>query len=175
MIGGRHRKPDDREESALSQFIAQQPREISYIQTGAIAALAAPSGGVNDRLYPPKSADAPRAASSVSAMAPAIIRRVREELQHLEDFTPSLADVADRLHLSERTLRRRLRELDTSYRQVLDDVRFARAAEKLCQCDTTNDALAELLGYTDTANFRRAFKRWAGRSPQAFRQLALGQ
>jgi len=108
-----------------------------------------------------------------AAYVPAVVKRVREELRDLEYSTPSLAEVACRLHLSERTLRRRLRELNTSYRQVLDDVRFTMAAEQLRHGETTNNALAELLGYTDTANFRRAFRRWAGRSPQAYRELAL--
>lgn len=99
-----------------------------------------------------------------------VVTRVRNELRSLEAGTPTLNEVASRLHLSDRTLRRRLNELGTSFREILDDVRFGIAAERLHQRGTTNDSLAEMLGYADTANFRRAFKRWAGHSPRAYRR-----
>jgi len=81
----------------------------------------------------------------------------------------SLEHAADTLGISTRTLQRRLDEHRHSFRQVLDDVRKARAQSYL---RTTNASLAEiafLLGYTEQSTFQNAFKRWAGLSPGAYR------
>ena len=82
---------------------------------------------------------------------------------------PSLPDVASVLCLSPRTLRRRLRDMNTSYLQVLNDVRRTLATQYLSTTAKTTEEIAELLGYSDAANFRHAFKRWTGQSPRQFR------
>jgi AraC-like DNA-binding protein len=82
----------------------------------------------------------------------------------------SLGDIANRLALSERTLRRRLRALGTSYNEILQAVRSSAAKEWLRDGHLTMESIAWRLGYTETANFRHAFKRWTGQSPQAFRR-----
>lgn len=82
---------------------------------------------------------------------------------------PALEEVADALHLSSRTLRRRLAELGTRYQEVLDDMRRGLAIEYLADPQRSVEDIAESLGYGDPSNFGRAFRRWTGTSPTAWR------
>lgn len=72
---------------------------------------------------------------------------------------------ANQLNLSPRTLHRRLNEEGSSYRDVLDSVRRRLAQEYLKSQNLGVKETAYLLGYRDTANFRRAFTRWFGFPP----------
>jgi AraC-like DNA-binding protein len=74
-------------------------------------------------------------------------------------------EVAGRLHLSERTLRRRLQESDLSYSKLVERVRQNLADEWLRHGEFNVKHISYLLGYSDTAAFSRAYKRWTGRSP----------
>ncbi len=100
---------------------------------------------------------------------PALVGKVRAHLSDLTDGTPSLTRIAKQLGMSERTLRRRLQDLGTSYSAIVDEVRFTRAKLMLMEASMTTEVIAEQLGYTETSNFRHAFRRWAGHSPRAFR------
>ena len=83
---------------------------------------------------------------------------------------PDIDTVAQRLHMSTRTLRRRLKEEGRSYRELMDDVRFGLAKEYLL---TTNLNVAEvsvLVGYNEPGSFSHAFRRWSGHSPRAYRE-----
>ena len=81
------------------------------------------------------------------------------------------ARVARRLHLSERTLRRRLQEDGTNYKTVLKDVRQELASNYLQhQGDLGIAEIAFMLGFSHTPAFSRAFKRWTGVSPVEFRE-----
>ena len=81
-----------------------------------------------------------------------------------EELYPDEAAVADALAVSGRTMRRRLSALGTSYREVLDQVRSDLAQQYLQNSSLKVEQVGELLGYTETTNFRRAFKRWLGMS-----------
>ena len=81
----------------------------------------------------------------------------------------NLADVAIELNTSSRNLRRRLGEEGTSFRAIQDQVREQLASELLRTTEMTLDEMALRLGYTDTASFTRAFRRWTGQSPGKFR------
>jgi AraC-like DNA-binding protein len=105
---------------------------------------------------------------------PGLIRALQALIFDLEHGPASLGDIANRLALSERTLRRRLRALGTSYNKILQDVRSSTAKEWLRDSNLTMESIAWRLGYTETANFRHAFKRWTGQSPQAFRRQFHG-
>jgi len=78
-------------------------------------------------------------------------------------------DIARALFISKRTLARRLEKEGTGYRGIRDDVLSELAMRHLRESELTVEAIAALLGYHDTANFRRAFKRWVGTSPSEFR------
>lgn len=86
-----------------------------------------------------------------------------------QDF-PKIEQIADRLGIAERALRRRLAEAGTRYSQLLSDVKCNLAIELLRSEDLTVERISELLGYTEVTNFRRAFKTWTGHSPRSYRQ-----
>jgi AraC-like DNA-binding protein len=77
--------------------------------------------------------------------------------------------VAQTLHLSQRTLQRRLHEEGTSYQQLLDDTRRELAEQYLGQVDLTLLEVAYLLGFSDPSNFFRAFRRWFNETPGEYR------
>jgi AraC-like DNA-binding protein len=111
---------------------------------------------------------------NINDTRPALIQALRALILDLEHGPASLGDIANRLALSERTLRRRLHALGTSYNKILQDVRSSTAQECLRDSNLTTESIAWRLGYTETANFRHAFKRWTGQSPQAFRRQLHG-
>ena len=96
--------------------------------------------------------------------------RIRHIILRVPGEFPDEAAVADALALSGRTLRRQLGKLGTSYRQLLDQVRSDLAQQYLANSSLSVEQVALLLGYTETTNFRRAFKRWLGVSPRDYRQ-----
>jgi AraC-like DNA-binding protein len=81
-------------------------------------------------------------------------------------------DVAQNLNMSERTLRRKLREENSSFRQVVDELRRDTAIRYLRETDLTVEDIAEILGFSDAANFRQAFRRWTKAAPYEFRHLS---
>jgi AraC-like DNA-binding protein len=95
---------------------------------------------------------------------------VREVLiQSAGDFL-DIAQVAERLHVSERTLRRRLEAESTSFRSIFEEIRDLLAREYLTETELTVADIAHLLDYSETVNFRRAFVRWNGVTPNQYRQ-----
>lgn len=80
----------------------------------------------------------------------------------------TLEEVADKLHMSPRTLQRQLAQEDKSFSTVVDELRQRKATAMLKQKELSLESIAEKLGYTDTANFTRAFKRWTGVTPRKF-------
>jgi AraC-like DNA-binding protein len=82
---------------------------------------------------------------------------------------PNIEAIAERLSMHPRALRRRLEAEDTSYRELLAEVRTRLAIEYLRKTAMTNEEIANRLGYSDAANFRHAFIRWTGKSPSDFR------
>jgi AraC-like DNA-binding protein len=95
--------------------------------------------------------------------------RVQRLLLESANGLPALPLVARQLHLGERTLHRRLLDEGTSFRQIVEDLRCKLATEHLHSGTLSVQEVAFALGYTDLANFRRAFKRWHGQSPSAYR------
>jgi AraC-like DNA-binding protein len=94
--------------------------------------------------------------------------RVRVELTR-GDAGATLERVARRLGASTRTLKRRLAEEGTSFRAISDEARRQKALLLLDDRRVPLAEVAERLGYSDVANFTRAFRRWTGKSPGAFR------
>lgn len=83
-------------------------------------------------------------------------------------------EVARALNISSRTLRRRLLGEGESFQLIRDDVRNGLAKSCLRETELSVAEIGTLLGFEDTANFRRAFRRWNGCSPQKFRTARLG-
>jgi len=97
-----------------------------------------------------------------------------DQLRHLIEQTlkegePNVERLARRLHLSARTLQRRLTEHKTSFQQVLDDVRYDLAVSYLKDDRLEVEQVAYLLGYGELRAFDRAFKRWSGLTPKEWR------
>lgn len=82
---------------------------------------------------------------------------------------PNMEEVAALVAINERTLRRKLEAEGTSFANIMDDVRATLAAEYLRTTKMTIEDIASLVGFSDAANFRRAFKRWTGQTPRAYR------
>ncbi len=82
---------------------------------------------------------------------------------------PSLNVMARLLHLTPRTLHRRLLQEQTSYKEIIEDVRHTLALEYLKSGQLSIQEIAYMLGYSDIANFRRAFKRWEQLAPSLYR------
>lgn len=82
---------------------------------------------------------------------------------------PGMESVARQLATTERTLNRKLRTEGTSFTQILDDVRCNLAKEYLRSTKLTTDEISELVGFSEAANFRHAFRRWTGSTPARYR------
>jgi AraC-like DNA-binding protein len=87
---------------------------------------------------------------------------------------PDLDRIAKRLATSGRSLRRRLREEGTSFRSLLDEVRSSLADAWLEDPRRSITEIGLDLGYTDAANFARAYRRANGVSPSTARRQRLG-
>jgi AraC-like DNA-binding protein len=79
-------------------------------------------------------------------------------------------ELARALHLSERTLRRRLALEGTSYQALLDEVRRALALTLVLRSDLSFAQMAEQLGFADASTYYRAFKRWTGTTPREYQK-----
>ena len=95
-------------------------------------------------------------------------------IQSAGDFL-DISQVAKRLHVSERTLRRRLEAESTSFRSVFDEIRDLLAREYLTKTELTIADIAHLLDYAETVSFRRAFVRWNGVTPIGYRQQKMAE
>jgi AraC-like DNA-binding protein len=96
--------------------------------------------------------------------------RVRRVLwSELPEGVPSLPRLSRALGLSDRTLQRQLRQEGTTFAALLADLRREMAPALLRDGRLAVSEVAFLLGYEDPSAFRRAFHRWFGRSPRAYR------
>lgn len=103
----------------------------------------------------------------------------RQIISYLEEnlgkTSISIQDVSDSLKMTPRTLQRRLKEEDTSYVSLREQVRFRFAQNYLNDTSMNMDSIAALLGFSESTNFYHAFKRWSGVSPGEFRKSLLAQ
>jgi AraC-like DNA-binding protein len=83
---------------------------------------------------------------------------------------PRMHDLAHTLNLSPRTFERHLKAESTSYRKLANQVLADQAKDLLSKTDKSITAIAFELGYSDSANFTRAFKSHTGQNPSQFRQ-----
>jgi AraC-like DNA-binding protein len=102
-----------------------------------------------------------------------MVRRVRDVVARSFPDPTSLEDISRKLHLSMRTVERRLHEEGSSLRAIKDALRRDLALSRLQKSDQSVAQIAAGLGYADTSTFFRAFTAWTGASPTAYRRRAL--
>jgi AraC-like DNA-binding protein len=97
--------------------------------------------------------------------------RVRGAIQQkLTGRRPTIEDVADALHVSSRTLQRRLQDEGLSFQRVLEQARHQLARHYLNNSVLELNEAAYLLGYEDSSSFVRAFRTWEGVPPARWRE-----
>jgi AraC-like DNA-binding protein len=98
------------------------------------------------------------------------VRRIIHE--RLPLGAPDFADIAAQLTMSIRTLARRLENEGTTFRELVDDVRRTLAVDCVAHRDVGFSELSYRLGFSHCAAFHRAFRRWTGQTPLAYRRLS---
>ena len=91
-------------------------------------------------------------------------------VQLFEMQFPGFEDVAAKLGMSPRTLRRKLKEEETSFQEILDDVRCKLSMAYLKKPTLSINEIALLMGFSEPSTFHRAFKKWTGQTPGAYRR-----
>jgi len=99
-----------------------------------------------------------------------VAEQVRKQLLGPLGLVAALDNVATTLAMSPRSLRRKLEQENTNFRAIVDEERRQIALQLLTCSNMILDELAIHLGYTDTASFTRAFRRWMGCSPGEYRK-----
>jgi len=90
-------------------------------------------------------------------------------IEQLPDGTPNQGTIAESLHVSLRSLQRRLKDENTNYKVLLETTRRELAVHYIRHSERSIGEITYLLGFSEPSNFARAFKRWTGRSPADFR------
>jgi AraC-like DNA-binding protein len=98
-----------------------------------------------------------------------LLERTKAALQLGRDGYASARQVARQLNTTPRTLRRRLLEHGSSYTKLLEAARQRDSRVLLDNPALQIRQISQLLGFDNPANFSRAFKRWSGMAPQAYR------
>lgn len=100
-------------------------------------------------------------------------RSVAEHLSRtLSNGIPKASSVARAMGMSERTLFRRLAESNLTYQSVLEKTQESLAKNLLADSSYSISEVAFLAGFSEQSSFNRAFKRWVGESPGAYRRGA---
>ena len=90
-------------------------------------------------------------------------------IEQLPRGEPSQDKAAEALHLSSRSLQRRLADEGTRYQDVLDDLRRELAMSYLREARHSISEITYLLGFSDTSSFTHAFRRWTGVAPSRWK------
>ncbi len=100
-------------------------------------------------------------------------RRVLEVVtSRMKGVVPTLTEVARELAMSDRNLQRALRGDGTSFQKLVDELRRDLAISHLANSNTSAGQVGFLLGFSEPSAFHRAFRRWTGMAPHAFRRDA---
>lgn len=99
-----------------------------------------------------------------------LLVRIRALLVAGRQGYPDQETLATRLNLSTRTLKRKLQQHGQQYQGLLDEARKRDATRLLQDTTLSIEDIAAKIGYTDRANFTRAFRRWTAQSPNQYRQ-----
>lgn len=95
--------------------------------------------------------------------------RIKKLLLEEDNFQLNMEQIASKLFLTPRTLRRHLQRYQVSYQDLLDSTREERAKQLLSFTSEPITEIALTLGFHDTSNFTKAFKRWTNLTPSEYR------
>lgn len=123
---------------------------------------------ITHRVYEVKCVEELARLNAEEEKVPALIQRVNDYLELQQGVIPSMAAVAQALNLPERTLRHQLQQLNTSYKQIREQLIKHKALRLIEYKEYSIEVIAELLGYSEPAAFNHAFKRWFGQSPRQY-------
>lgn len=150
-----------------------EPLDVRIVESADRHAFAFHSGWLDL----PLPASSPQAAKMLEQQCAELLQRrirrvglageVREVLMRPGGAARSQPEVATELHLSVRTMRRRLAEEDTSYREIAAET-LGLLAEQLLATGLPVEQVACRLGYSGAPSFTTAFKQWRGVTPGAF-------
>lgn len=98
------------------------------------------------------------------------VRAVRQGIMQNPAGAPLLSEIAKGLNVSPRGLQRRLRRNNTSFNQLHQEIRSELAKEYLTTTSLTIDQISDLIGFAETAAFRKSFRKWTGLTPTRFRK-----
>ena len=108
---------------------------------------------------------------SAAPQAPGIVAQVRRLLGASGAAPRGLEQVARELRTSSRSLRRDLQQAGTSYQALLEEERRERALQLVRSTQLSLEEISKHVGFSDVRSFRRAFKRWTGRTPNSIRSV----
>jgi AraC-like DNA-binding protein len=111
---------------------------------------------------------APRVAESPAGFRTEVLEAIIAALPE----GASEASVARALHVSVRTLQRKLATEEVTFREVLEDAKSQLAQAYLADPKVSISEVALLLGFSESSSFNRAFRRWTGKSPGRWRRRA---
>jgi AraC-like DNA-binding protein len=100
------------------------------------------------------------------------VQYLRMLFREAEGDAPTLEGIAQANRVSPRTIDRHLRRANLSFRGLAHEVRFERARDLLLNSTATVAQIAQRLGFSDAANFSRAFRREVGMPPAVYRERA---
>lgn len=83
---------------------------------------------------------------------------------------PHAGEIARKLAMGKRSLNRRLQERGTSYKKIMDEIRADLAIRYLANTNLSIDQISDRVGFSEATAFRRAFKRWTGKSAAHYRK-----
>lgn len=108
------------------------------------------------------------------AYYPVYTRRVLDHLESADDLAnASIQSVANELHLTERTLRRKLLTEGSKFQKLKEGVRRDMAIHCLSQTSMSISQTSQQLGFSDPSAFSRAFRQWTGQLPRTYRHAVL--
>lgn len=87
---------------------------------------------------------------------------------------PDFSVICEKLNMTPQTLRRRLKDLNTSYQEIKDAIRQDASIYYLSKEELSIDEIALMMGFSEASSFHRAFKKWTGKTPASFRRELLG-
>lgn len=99
-----------------------------------------------------------------------LISKIKAILLHHNLNHLSMEEIASKLYMTSRTLRRHLQKLQITYQELLDEVREQKAKTFLLDNSISITEISFLLGFNDTSSFTKAFKRWVGVTPSEYKE-----